>query len=138
MASLNRRRTDSEGRRLGCSAWCSSSRSVSQRWACSRTTSSRCRYRFFAGENVGPLLVYVGLLVWLRSSGGASAARVALLLWTLLNLVVGGILSILLIPILPFVPDQTLGHYLAHAIYALTQVPLLWLLIRPTRTIAVA
>jgi len=80
----------------------------------------------------------VGLLVWLRSSGGASAARVALLLWTLLNLVVGGILSILLIPILPFVPDQTLGHYLAHAIYALTQVPLLWLLIRPTRTIAVA
>ena len=89
-----------------------------------------------AAENVGPLLVYVGLLAWLRLSGGASAARIALLLWTLLNLVVGGILSIL--PILPFASDQTLGHYVAHAIYALTQVPLLLLLIRPTRTLAAA
>ena len=45
--------------------------------------------------------------------------------WTLLNLVAGGILSVLPLPILPFTPDQSIGHYLAHAFYAVTQVPLL-------------
>ncbi len=51
-----------------------------------------------------------------------------LLLWTTLNLG-GGILTALHFPILPFEPEQTQAHYLAHAIYALAQVPLLWLLI---------
>ena len=45
--------------------------------------------------------------------------------WALLNLVGGGILSVLPLPILPFTPDQSVGHYLAHAFYAVTQVPLL-------------
>ncbi len=80
---------------------------------------------------IGPLVVYAGLLVWYRLSHGSSAARVTFLLWIAVSLA-------LPLAILPFVPDQTLGHYLAHAIYALTQVPLLWLLIRPTRTLAVA
>ena len=45
--------------------------------------------------------------------------------WALLNLIGGGILSVLPLPILPFVPDQSVGHYLAHAVYAVAQVPLL-------------
>ncbi|MDP9252679.1 MAG: hypothetical protein M3O80_06705 [Chloroflexota bacterium] len=88
--------------------------------------------------NVGPLIVYAGLLAWHRQSRGANAARTTLLLWTAVNLVVGGILTALPFPILPFVPEQTLGHYLAHAIYALAQVPLLSLLIQSTRALAVA
>ncbi len=80
---------------------------------------------------IGPLVVYAGLLVWYRLSHGSGAARAMFLLWTVVSLA-------LPLAILPFVSDQTLGHYLAHAIYALAQVPLLWLLIRPTRTLAVA
>ncbi len=78
--------------------------------------------------NVGPLIVYAGLLAWHRLSRGANAAHSTLLLWTALNFG-GGILTALPFPILPFEPEQTLAHYLAHAIYALAQVPLLWLLI---------
>ena len=89
-------------------------------------------------ENIGPLIGYAGLLTWHRLSRGAYAARGTLLLWTAVNLVGGGILTALPLPILPFVPEQTLGHYLTHGVYALSQVPLLWLLIRPTRTLAVA
>lgn len=89
-------------------------------------------------ETVGPLVVYAGLFAWYHRSDGSSAARAVLLLWTAVNLVIGGILTALPLPILPFVPEQTLGHYLAHAIYALAQAPLLWLLIRPARTLAVA
>ncbi|MDQ2968108.1 MAG: hypothetical protein M3R37_07295 [Actinomycetota bacterium] len=92
----------------------------------------------FSPETLGPFVVYIGLLGWYRLSRAATAARATFLLWTAANFVIGALLTALPLPILPFVPDQTLGHYLAHAIYALTQVPLLWLLIRPTRTLAAA
>jgi hypothetical protein len=55
-----------------------------------------------------------------------------------LNLLVGAILTVLPLPILPFIPEQTAGHYLAHFIYLVTQVPavvLLWRL-RPARVAA--
>ena len=75
-------------------------------------------------ENSGPLLVAIGL-------GLAYAARPASILipalalaWGVLNLVVGGVLSVLPLPILPFVPDQSLEHYGAHIVYVLGQVPL--------------
>jgi hypothetical protein len=41
-----------------------------------------------------------------------------------LNLVIGGIVSVLPLPILPFVPEQSLTHYGAHVVYTLGQVPL--------------
>ncbi len=50
--------------------------------------------------------------------------------WTLLHFAVGGILSVLPLPFLPFVPEQTLRHYVAHALYAAFQVPLLIVLFR--------
>ncbi|HEY3060341.1 MAG TPA: hypothetical protein VGL99_15380 [Chloroflexota bacterium] len=37
---------------------------------------------------------------------------------------VGAIATVLPLPLLPFSPEQTLTHYLAHAIYAMAQVPL--------------
>lgn len=38
----------------------------------------------------------------------------------------GAALTVLPLRVLPFVPEQTPGHYLAHVIYATAQLPLLW------------
>lgn len=45
--------------------------------------------------------------------------------WAIVVIVLGGG-SVLPLSIWPFVPDQTTGHYAAHVVYALAQVPLLW------------
>jgi len=84
-------------------------------------------------ENVGPLLIWAGLLGAYVLSRGANAARFGLLVWTSANLALGGILSVLPLTIWPWSPEQSIGHYAAHAIYALAQAPLLWLLLRPGR-----
>jgi hypothetical protein len=59
--------------------------------------------------------------------------RVALLSWVWLNLLVGGILSVLPFPFWPFHPEQTVFHYLMHAQYTLTQIPLVVILLRQAR-----
>jgi hypothetical protein len=49
--------------------------------------------------------------------------------WALLHLVVGGGLSVLSLPVWPFVPEQSLAYYLSHGFYSLLQLPLLvWLM----------
>jgi hypothetical protein len=48
--------------------------------------------------------------------------------WLGLNLVGGGILSVLPLPFLPFVPEQSVAHYAVHAVYAVAQIPGLWFL----------
>jgi hypothetical protein len=83
-----------------------------------------------APENVGPLMVWGAVIGWHRLSHGAQPARIALMLWAGVNLVVGGVLSVVPLSIWPFVPEQTLDHYAAHVIYAGAQVPMLWLLRR--------
>lgn len=45
--------------------------------------------------------------------------------WALLNLLGGAVLSVLPLPFLPFVPEQSLRHYSFHLPYGLTQVPLI-------------
>jgi hypothetical protein len=84
-------------------------------------------------ENYGPLLVAAGLAgayaVWPRSTVVAGAA----LGWGLLNLVIGGIVSVLPLSILPFVPEQSMTHYAAHVVYTLGQVPLVVLAYRAFR-----
>jgi hypothetical protein len=53
----------------------------------------------------------------------------ATLVWVVaLNLVVGAILTVLPIPILPFSPEQSWDHYAAHILYALAQLPAVYLL----------
>ena len=59
--------------------------------------------------------------------------RQALLSWTWVNLVGGGILSVLPLPFLPFVPEQTVFHYVMHMQYILTQIPLIAILLRHQR-----
>lgn len=58
-----------------------------------------------------------------------------LLVWAVLHLVGGGILSVLPIGLFPFTPDQSWQHYAFHGLYTVTQVPLIavciaWLVAR--------
>lgn len=53
--------------------------------------------------------------------------------WAVIVIIVGGA-SVLSLPIWPFTPEQTVSHYAAHAIYALAQLPLLWVAWRGVRT----
>jgi hypothetical protein len=48
---------------------------------------------------------------------------VAMLVYGALMLIGGG-LSVLPLPILPFTPEQSYAHYLSHAVYAAAQLPL--------------
>lgn len=72
-----------------------------------------------------PLLVIAAaLLVWWLRVVDKRGPTVALLIYALIN-GVGGFLSVLPLSFLPFVPEQTLEHYLVHVSYALCQVPLI-------------
>jgi hypothetical protein len=52
-------------------------------------------------------------------------AAIALFATAILQLLGGAILSVLPLPFLPFTPDQSLHHYLSHALYGALQLPLL-------------
>lgn len=85
-----------------------------------------------APETVVPVAITLALgYGMLRRSGrGVPLATAA---WAAVVLVVGGG-SVLPLDVWPFVPEQTVGHYLAHAVYALAQVPLLWVALRALRS----
>ena len=74
-----------------------------------------------------PLLLAYG---WRRAPRVRPWLGLVTLLWLALNGFVGGVLSVLPLPIWPFMPEQTWQHYTAHAIYTLSQVPLAVALIR--------
>jgi hypothetical protein len=42
----------------------------------------------------------------------------------------GAILSILPLPFLPFVPEQTVSHYVSHVIFGITQIPLILVMLK--------
>lgn len=77
-------------------------------------------------ESLFPTVIWLMLLaLWLIPAtrrGGAWAQ----LVWSTINLV-GGALSVLPLPFLPFEPEQTVRHYLFHGVYALSQLPLIGL-----------
>lgn len=75
-------------------------------------------------ENSGPLVVALVLFVAYWRRGGSRAVQWALLGWALLNLAIGGVVTVLPLAVLPFDPEQSLSHYLAHVVYAVGQVPL--------------
>ncbi|CAN5897663.1 hypothetical protein BH23ACT5_BH23ACT5_15930 [soil metagenome] len=81
-------------------------------------------------ETMSAVLPTVVLAAWWWR-GENRILRWVTVVWVLgLHLVVGALLSVLPLPIWPFVPDQDLGHYLAHILYATTQLPALHLLWR--------
>ena len=84
-------------------------------------------------ENSGPLMVALVLWVAYWRRGGTRAVQWAILGWALLNLVVGGVVTVLPLAILPFAPEQSLNHYLAHVVYAVGQIPLTLLAITALR-----
>ena len=84
-------------------------------------------------ENSGPI-AFAGILAAAYAIRPRSRAVAAAVLgWGILNLVIGGIVSVLPLPILPFVPEQSVTHYGAHVVYAVGQIPLVVLGYRALR-----
>jgi len=75
-------------------------------------------------ENTGPLAVDIALLIacWWRPS--SRVVWTTILVWGLLNMVIGGLVTTLPLPVLPFDPPQTVEHYAVHLVYAVGQLPL--------------
>jgi hypothetical protein len=75
-------------------------------------------------ENSGPIAfaLILGVAYALRPDSKLVAA--AALAWGALNLVIGGVVTVLPLSILPFAPEQSVTHYGAHVVYAIGQLPL--------------
>ena len=75
-------------------------------------------------ENIGPFVVYAALIssywAWPRSRLVAAL----LVSWTVVNVLIGGVVTVLPLPFLPFEPEQTPSHYIAHVIYIAAGLPL--------------
>ena len=89
-------------------------------------------------ENSGPVLFAALLGVAYAVRPDSKAVAAAALGWGVLNLVIGGIVTVLPLPVLPFAPEQSVTHYGAHSVYALGQIPLIVLGHRALRPPAVA
>ncbi len=83
-------------------------------------------------ENSFPALVGLLLfLAWWGRPGQRRLWELILLIWTAgAHFLIGAILSAVPTPLWPFYPEQSLSHYLSHAIYGAAQLPLIWLLWR--------
>lgn len=83
-------------------------------------------------DTLVPTAVYLLLaVVWL--SPARRAGTWLLLGWGWLNLVGGGLLSVLPLPFLPYEPEQSVSHYAVHVVYGLAQVPMVVALTRQVR-----
>ena len=75
-------------------------------------------------ENSGPIAFAAVLGVAYALRPESKVVTAAALGWGVLNLVIGGVVSVLPLSILPFVPEQSVTHYGAHVVYAVGQIPL--------------
>ena len=76
-------------------------------------------------ESLFPTIVYAALLALWFVPRARTVATWALLVWGVLHLVGGAVLSVLPLPTLPFAPDQSVYHYAFHGLYGVLQVPLI-------------
>ena len=74
------------------------------------------------------LIATLLVIAWWRCRRQRIVAAI-LLGWGLVHLVVGAVITVLPFAFLPFVPEQTAAHYLAHLLYGLAQVPLIAVMI---------
>ena len=74
-------------------------------------------------ENSLPAVVAASLLGAYLLLPSKRTAVFGLLSWGLLNLVGGGIISVLPLSFLPFHPEQSVGHYLMHVFYSMCEIP---------------
>ena len=65
------------------------------------------------------------LLPRMRGPLGIALAAIAVL-----HLVGGALITVLPLPMLPFVPEQSMGHYVSHLVYGAAQLPLIAYLTR--------
>lgn len=84
-----------------------------------------------APETLGPVAVTVAVGGLLLGRPGRTASLTAAA-WALLVGAVGA-LSVLPLAVWPYSPAQTVGHYAAHAAFALGQLPLLRVAVRGLR-----
>lgn len=87
----------------------------------------------FAGDSIAVGLVAGGLALFAIRRPGSRTPLVSMLVFGLV-MCVGGFLSVLPLPILPYVPAQTPSHYFVHVIYAAAQLPLIALSIGRLRS----
>ena len=79
------------------------------------------------------LILEVALLIlWVRKPSLRVAASAALLMLGILNLIVGWF-EVIPFDFLPYDPEQSVSHYLVHAIYGALQIPLLWIIVQSLR-----
>jgi hypothetical protein len=84
-------------------------------------------------ENSLVALVAVCLVIGWWLLRGRRIAAALLLGWGGLHLVGGAVVTVIPFAFLPFVPEQTLAHYLAHLVYGLAQLPLIGAMIGQLR-----
>jgi hypothetical protein len=83
-------------------------------------------------ENILPGIIWITFLwLWVWDRRWSVVVGLG---WAGLNLL-GAFLTVLPLPVLPFAPEQSVRHYLFHALYAVTQLPVLYLLVRERRGI---
>ena len=71
-------------------------------------------------------LLQLSLFVaWILSSQLRPALEIALVLTAAIQLLGGGVVSVLPLSFLPFEPEQSFDHYISHVILAFLQLPLL-------------
>jgi hypothetical protein len=83
-----------------------------------------------------PALIYFLLLIGIWLLPRNRMLRLTLLSWAWVNLLAGGIVSVIPFPFLPFYPEQTAFHYLMHMQYVLTQIPLIVVLLQVGNTLS--
>jgi uncharacterized membrane protein YjdF len=89
--------------------------------------------KLLSPENSLPALVAMLLFVGWQLLPTRRLAAALLLVWGLLHLVGGAIVTVIPFSFLPFVPEQDFTHYFAHFLYGLAQLPLMWVTIQQLR-----
>jgi hypothetical protein len=84
-------------------------------------------------QNSLPGLVFAVLFAawWLLPARRLMA--ILIIVWAILHLVGGAIITVIPFSFLPFYPEQSLRHYLAHIFYGLAQLPLMILMVLEIR-----